>query len=207
MNPATPRLRPPHAGWIEVIAGGMFSGKSEELIRRLRRARIARQSVQTFKPAIDRRYDDAEIVSHDENRIDSTPVGDVAELRRALDPETQVVGIDEAQFLGAELVPLCVELAREGKRVIVAGLDMDFRGAPFDPVPQLMAVAEEVTKAHAVCVGCGAPASHSQRIVAATGRVLVGAAEAYEPRCRDCFEPPSETEEHLVENGESGGRA
>ena len=194
MNPATPRLRPPHAGWIEVIAGGMFSGKSEELIRRLRRARIARQSVQTFKPAIDQRYADAEIVSHDENRIDSTPVGDVAELRRALDPETQVVGIDEAQFLGPQLVPLCVELARQGKRVIVAGLDMDFRGEPFDPVPQLMAVAEEVTKAHAVCVVCGAPASHSQRIVAATGRVLVGASEAYEPRCRDCFDSPSELE-------------
>lgn len=191
MSAAHPRLRAPHAGWIEVIAGGMFSGKSEELIRRLRRAAIARQAVQAFKPAIDDRYDAAAIVSHDERRVASTPVPDVAALRRALAPETQVIGIDEAQFLGPELVPLCVELARRGKRVIVAGLDMDYRGEPFEPIPQLMAVAEEVTKTHAVCLVCGAPASHSQRIAGGAGRVLVGAAEAYEPRCRDCFEPPT----------------
>ncbi len=190
MNSATPRLRPAHAGWIEVIAGGMFSGKSEELIRRLRRARIARQTVQAFKPSIDDRFDIAEIVSHDENRIDSTPVADIAGLRKALREDTQVIGIDEAQFLGLELVSLCVELASRGKRVIVAGLDMDYRGAPFDPVPQLMAVAEEVSRTHAVCLVCGAPASHSQRIVDVESRVLVGAAEAYEPRCRDCFEAP-----------------
>ncbi|MBM4118309.1 thymidine kinase [bacterium] len=191
MSPAHPRLRSLHAGWIEVIAGGMFSGKSEELIRRLRRAAIARQSVQAFKPSLDDRYDAAAIVSHDERRVASTPVADVAALRRALAPDTQVVGIDEAQFLGPELVPLCVELARRGKRVIVAGLDMDYCGEPFEPIPQLMAVAEEVTKTHAVCLVCGAPASHSQRIAAGSGRVLVGAAEAYEPRCRDCFEPPA----------------
>ncbi len=192
MNPATPRLRPPHAGWIEVIAGGMFSGKSEELIRRLRRARIAKQIVQVFKPSLDVRYANSEIVSHDATRFESTPVADVDELRQALQAETQVIGIDEAQFLGPAIVSLCVELAQAGKRVIVAGLDMDYRGEPFEPVPQLMAVAEEVTKAHAVCVVCGAPASHSQRIVEDAARVLVGAAEAYEPRCRDCFEAPKD---------------
>lgn len=206
MNPATPRLRPPHAGWIEVIAGGMFSGKSEELIRRLRRARIARQRVQVFKPSLDTRYAKAEIVSHDSNRFESIPVKGVDELRAALKDDTQVVGIDEAQFLGAAIVPLCVELARAGKRVIAAGLDMDYRGRPFEPVPQLMAVAEEVTKAHAVCLVCGAPASHSQRIVASEDRVLVGASEAYEPRCRDCFEPPVEEGDATAElSGEERG--
>ncbi len=205
MNPATPRLRPPHAGWIEVIAGGMFSGKSEELIRRLRRARIARQRVQVFKPSLDTRYADEEIVSHDETRFDSTPVADVDELRRLLHEDTQVVGIDEAQFLGAAIVPLCVELAQAGMRVIAAGLDMDYRGQPFEPVPQLMAVAEEVTKAHAVCVVCGAPASHSQRIVAGADRVLVGASEAYEPRCRDCFEVPVEERETLADPDKGEG--
>jgi len=190
MSAAHPRMRALHAGWIEVIAGGMFSGKSEELIRRLRRAAIARQAVQAFKPAIDDRYEPDAIVSHDERRVPSTPVADVAALRRALAPTTQVVGIDEAQFLGPELVPLAVELAKQGKRVIIAGLDMDYRGEPFEPIPQLMAVAEEVTKTHAVCLVCGAPASHSQRIAGGNGRVLVGAGEAYEPRCRDCFEQP-----------------
>jgi thymidine kinase len=190
MNPGTPRLHPERTGWIEVIAGGMFSGKSEELIRRLRRARIARQHVQAFKPALDDRFDDTDIVTHDDNRIRSTPVADVGDLRRAIAADTQVVGIDEAQFLGPELVPLCVELADRGCRVIVAGLDMDFRGEPFDPVPQLMAVAEEVTKAHAVCLVCGAPAAYSQRVVAGDARVMLGASESYEPRCRQHFEAP-----------------
>jgi len=190
MSPATPRLRPAHVGWIEVIAGGMFSGKSEELIRRLRRARIARQEVQAFKPRLDQRYSPADIVSHDENRIESTPVADAAEIRARLRRETQVLGIDEAQFLGPEIVPLCVELARGGLRVIVAGLDMDYRGEPFEPMPQLMAVAEEVTKIQAICLVCGAPASHSQRIVPGKERVMVGAGEIYEPRCRAHFEPP-----------------
>ncbi len=194
MNPATPRLRPAQAGWIEVIAGGMFSGKSEELIRRLRRARIAKQEVQAFKPRLDDRFSEGDIVSHDENRIDSCAVSDAAELRGRLATDTQVIGIDEAQFLGAGLVGLCVELAAAGKRVIVAGLDMDYRGEPFEPVPQLMAVAEEVTKTHAVCLVCGAPATHSQRIVAGSERVMVGASETYEPRCREHFEPPSPAE-------------
>jgi thymidine kinase len=190
MNPANPRLRPAGGGWIEVIVGGMFSGKSEELIRRLRRVRIARQSVEVFKPSIDRRFSDSDIVSHDENRIESRSVPDVASIREILSPETQVIGIDEAQFLGPGIVQLCIDLANNGKRVIVAGLDMDYRGDPFEPMPQLMAVAEEVTKTHAVCVVCGAPASHSQRIVAGEQRVMVGAAEIYEPRCRMHFEFP-----------------
>jgi thymidine kinase len=190
MSPVTPRLRPPQSGWIEVITGGMFSGKSEELIRRLRRAKIAKQNVQAFKPAIDDRFSANEIVSHDANRIQSIPIADVEELRAKLAPDCQVLGIDEAQFLGKEVISLCVEMASEGRRVIVAGLDMDFRGEPFEPVPQLMAVAEEVTKTHAVCVACGAPASHSQRIVAGGDLVMVGAAQVYEPRCRQHFEPP-----------------
>ena len=191
MSPVTPRLRSQHSGWIEVIAGGMFSGKSEELIRRLRRAKIARQNVQAFKPALDDRYSASEIVSHDANRIESIAVVDVAEMRARLSPECQVLGIDEAQFLGGEIVSFCVEMAGEGRRVIVAGLDMDFRGEPFGPVPQLMAVSEEVTKTHAVCVVCGAPASHSQRIVAGGELVMVGAALIYEPRCREHFAAPA----------------
>jgi len=207
MNPATPRLRATDAGWIEVIAGGMFSGKSEELIRRLRRARIARQKVQAFHPALDRRYSESEIVSHDARRIPSTAVADVEDLRRALDPDTLVVGIDEVQFLGPGLVAFCVELAAAGRRVIVAGLDMDYRGEPFEPVPQLMAVAEEVTKAHAVCVVCGAPASYSQRIVAGDERVMVGAAETYEPRCRAHFERPAPRGEEASRATGAGGEA
>jgi len=185
-------MRAAHSGWIEVIAGGMFSGKSEELIRRLRRARIARQSVQAFKPRLDDRFGEDDIVSHDENRIDCTPVADAEEIRQLLEAETQVLGLDEAQFLGPGIVSLCVELARRGLRVIVAGLDMDYRGEPFEPMPQLMAVAEEVTKIQAVCLVCGAPASHSQRMVPGDARVMVGAGESYEPRCREHFEPPPE---------------
>jgi thymidine kinase len=175
-------------GWVEVIVGSMFSGKTEELIRRLKRARIARQRVEIFKPALDTRFAEDSVVSHDEQTIPSTPVG-TAEQILLLAGDADVVGIDEAQFFGSELVPVCERLARDGKRVIVAGLDQDYRGRPFDPVPALMAVAEHVTKLHAVCVRCGAPANHSQRIVAGDGRVLLGAAEAYEPRCRRHFVP------------------
>jgi len=191
MNPATPRMRPAQSGWIEVITGGMFSGKSEELIRRLRRARIARQQVQAFKPALDDRYSSDEIVSHDQNRVESRPVASMKELRAALDEDTQVIGIDEAQFLGEGLVDFCREMADRGRRVIVAGLDMDFRGEPFEPIPQLLSVAEEITKTHAVCLVCGAPALYSQRIVEGSERVMVGAEHVYEPRCREHFEPPS----------------
>ena len=175
-------------GWIEVICGSMFSGKTEELIRRLRRARIARQQTQVFKPTLDERYSNDEVVSHNENSVTTTPVDTPAEIRRLVS-DADVVGIDEAQFFDEDLVPVCQVLADEGHRVIVVGLDTDYRAEPFDPMPQLMAVAEHVTKLHAVCVVCGAPANHSQRIVPGEDRVLVGATEAYEPRCRQCFEP------------------
>lgn len=178
-------------GWIEVICGSMFSGKTEELIRRLRRARIAQQHVEAFKPALDTRYSEDEMVSHDENAVATTPVHAASQILLLAD-EADVVGIDEAQFFDAALIDVCQELARTGTRVIVAGLDQDFRGAPFEPIPQLMAIAEYVTKLHAICVACGAPANHSQRIVAEGERVLVGAKEAYEPRCRRCFEPPTD---------------
>ena len=175
-------------GWIEVVCGSMFSGKTEELIRRLRRARIARQRVEIFKPALDARYSASDVVSHDENALTSTPVESAHQII-LLSGSADVVGIDEAQFFGAELVPVCQQLARDGKRIIVAGLDQDYRGEPFDPIPQLMAVAEFVTKLHAICVVCGNPANHSQRILDSTARVVVGASEAYEPRCRRCFSP------------------
>lgn len=175
-------------GWIEVVCGSMFSGKTEELIRRLKRARIARLRVEIFKPAIDVRYSESEVVSHDENAILSTPV-DSAHQIILLSGQAQVIGIDEAQFFGLELVEVCRSLAESGKRVIVAGLDQDYLGQPFEPIPQLMAIAEYVTKLHAICVVCGSPANHSQRIVTATDRVVVGASESYEPRCRRCFDP------------------
>ncbi|WP_022834646.1 thymidine kinase [Salisaeta longa] len=178
------------AGWIEVICGSMFSGKTEELIRRLRRARFARQQICAFKPAMDTRYSDEAAVSHDENAIAAVSVASAAEIPDRVDG-ADVVGIDEAQFFDDALLAVCQTLAEDGARVIVAGLDMDYRGQPFEPVPQLMAVAEHVTKLHAVCMQCGAPANHSQRLVTDGERVLLGATEAYEPRCRGCFSPPS----------------
>lgn len=189
MEPFIVRQENP-SGWIEVVCGSMFSGKTEELIRRLRRARFARQRVEIFKPALDQRYSDEAVVSHDENAIPSTPV-DTADQILLLVGEASVIGIDEAQFFGLELVAVCQHLADAGKRVIVAGLDQDYRGQPFEPMPQLMAVAEHVTKLHAICVVCGAPANHSQRLAANKQRVLVGAEDAYEPRCRRCFERPA----------------
>jgi len=173
-------------GWIEVICGSMFSGKTEELIRRLNRARIARQRVEIFKPAMDTRFSETEVISHDENAIPSTPVH-AAQQILLLESSADVIAIDEAQFFNTELVDVCNRLARAGKRVIVAGLDQDYLGQPFEPMPQLMAVAEYVTKLHAICVVCGAPANHSQRIVMDESRVLLGAKDAYEPRCRHCF--------------------
>lgn len=178
------------SGWIEVVCGSMFSGKTEELIRRLKRARIAQQHVEAFKPALDDRYSEDEVVSHDENAFATVPVHTASQILLMVDG-ADVVGIDEAQFFGDELIEICQELANMGTRVIVAGLDQDYRGCPFEPLPQLMAVAEYVTKLHAICVVCGSPANHSQRIVDSEGRVLVGAQEAYEPRCRRCFEPES----------------
>lgn len=181
---------PEETGWIEVICGSMFSGKSEELIRRLRRAQIARQKVQVFKPVVDDRYSQEHIVSHNHQKIPSESVTAAKEILARTDPDTQVVGIDEAQFLGMELVDICERLANEGKRVIVAGLDQDFRGRPFEPIPQLLAVAEDITKTMAVCMVCGRPANRSQRLVDSEERVMVGAEGAYEPRCRRCFQPP-----------------
>lgn len=177
-----------NAGWIEVVCGSMFSGKTEELIRRLRRARIARQKTIAFKPALDTRYSEDEVVSHDETALPTVPVESAAAMIRQA-READVVGIDEAQFFGNDLIGACQTLAADGIRVVVAGLDQDYKGQPFEPIPQLMAIAEHVTKLHAICVQCGAPANHSQRIVPGEGRVLLGATEAYEPRCRDCFQP------------------
>jgi thymidine kinase len=181
--------RGPQQGWIEVITGSMFSGKSEELIRRLRRAQIARQRVQIFKPRIDDRFGDRHITSHSEMRIASESVSTSAELLSHVRPDTEVVGIDEGQFYDADLPSVCSELARQGKRVIVAGLDQDYLGKPFEPMPHLLAIAEYITKTLAICMVCGGPANHTQRLVASAERVLVGAQGTYEARCRHCFDP------------------
>jgi len=179
----------PKPGWIEVITGSMFSGKSEELIRRLRRAQIARQRVQIFKPAIDNRYSNDEIVSHSEMKIPSVNVATSADLLARVLRDTEVVGIDEGQFFDAELPAVCTLLANQGQRVIVAGLDQDYLGKPFEPMPQLLAIAEYITKTLAICMVCGGPANHTQRLVASKERVLVGASGTYEARCRHCFDP------------------
>lgn len=176
-------------GWIEVVVGPMFSGKSEELIRRLRRAEIARQRVQIFKPVIDQRYTRNGIVSHSGLEISSELVKQGDEILAKVAPRTEVVGIDEAQFLGESMVEACVKLADLGKRVIVAGLDTDFLGRPFEPMPRLLAVAEEITKLLAICMHCGNPAVHTQRLVASEDLIVVGAGGMYEARCRRCFEP------------------
>jgi thymidine kinase len=182
-------VRQPGHGWIEVIVGSMFSGKSEELIRRLRRAQIARQKVQIFKPAIDVRYADDHIVSHSEMRIPSCPVASSRVMLERVERDTEVIGIDEGQFFDLELPMICTTLADQGKRVIVAGLDQDYLGKPFEPMPQLLAIAEYITKTHAICMVCGNPANHTQRLVPSGDRVLVGAQGLYEARCRACFDP------------------
>jgi thymidine kinase len=174
------------AGWIEVICGSMFSGKTEELIRRMKRAKIARQRVEIFKPAVDVRYDEEKVVSHDRNAIQSTPVTTAANIL-LLANDVDVVGIDEAQFFDLELPVVCNELAQRGIRVIVAGLDMDFKGNPFGPMPQLMATAEYVTKVHAICMRCGKLAHFSHRTVSNDKLVMLGETESYEPLCRSCF--------------------
>ena len=174
-------------GRIEVICGSMFSGKTEELIRRLKRAKFAKQRVEIFKPSIDTRYSEEDVVSHDQNAIRSTPIdssGNILLLASNID----VVGIDEAQFLDEGLTEVCNRLANNGVRVIIAGLDMDFKGVPFGPIPALCAIADEVTKVHAICVKCGALANISHRLVANEHRVLLGEQEEYEPLCRDCYQ-------------------
>ncbi len=180
---------PRNTGWIEVICGPMFSGKTEELIRRLRRAQIARQRVAIFKAILDTRYDADQLVSHSQQTIPSISVKSAWEILNHA-KHADVFGVDEAQFLGVELIEVSAQLANDGKRMIIAGLDTDYRGLPFEPVPQLLAIAEYITKTLAICVQCGNPAKFTQRIVESADLILVGAADAYEPRCRRCFRPP-----------------
>jgi thymidine kinase len=193
----------PNSGWIEAICGPMFSGKSEELIRRLRRAMIARTHVQVFKPAIDTRYSECEIVTHADARMRSEAVNSSREILARLDSRTQVVGIDEANFFGTELVEIANQLAGAGTQVIVAGLDTDFMGRPFPPMPDLLAIAESITKVLAICMRCGNPAKHTQRLIESEELILVGAAGSYEARCRQCFEPGVPRQEKL--NFDSAG--
>lgn len=176
-------------GWIEVICGPMFSGKSEELIRRLRRAHIARKRVQVFKPEIDTRYSDDHIVSHGDLRMKSQVVSNAAQVLDLMDWRTEVVGVDEANFMGEALVDVSARLADSGKQVIIAGLDTDFMGRPFPPIPDLLALAESITKTLAICMRCGNPAKHTQRLAGTEDLIVVGAGGLYEARCRRCFEP------------------
>lgn len=190
-------------GWIEVICGPMFSGKSEELIRRLRRARIARKRVQVFKPVLDDRYSEYEIVSHSDSRIPAEVVADAKEILLKLDWRTEVVAIDEANFMGLELVEIAQQLADSGKKVLIAGLDTDYLGRPFPPMPDLLAVAESITKTLAICMRCGNPAKHTQRLSGSEDLIMVGAGGLYEARCRRCFEagiPKQETFDFMNPN-------
>ncbi len=197
---------PQGTGWIEVVCGGMFSGKTEELIRRLRRAQIARQNVAIFKPVIDDRYSVDRIMTHDGQGIPSIPVHHPRQVLEKA-KEAQVLGIDEVQFFDRSIVAVCQQLANDGKRVIVAGLDTDFRGHPFGPVPELLAVAEYITKTHAVCLSCGNPACRSQRVVPEGDTILVAGSDAYEPRCRRCFDPPEESSGELFPAAEKSSPA
>lgn len=185
-----PNVNKSKTGWIEVVCGSMFSGKTEELIRRLKRAKIANLKVEIFKPQIDTRYHETEVVSHDSNSIMSTPVSSSQNIL-LLSSDVEVVGIDEAQFFDDGLPDVCEQLANRGIRVIIAGLDMDFLGRPFGPIPALLAKAEYITKVHAICVRCGTLANHSYRLVESDTKVLLGEKESYEPRCRECFEKGS----------------
>ena len=182
-----PHFKGQRSGWIEVICGSMFSGKTEELIRRLKRARIANQEVVVFKPALDTRYGQNKVVSHDENALVARPVAD-SEAILDVDDGVNVVGVDEAQFFDEHLPDRCQELALSGKRVIVAGLDMDYRGQPFGPMPNLLAVAEYITKVHAICQHCGNLATHSYRLTNEDDQVILGEKDSYEPRCRTCYQ-------------------
>lgn len=182
-----PSFRGQRSGWIEVICGSMFSGKTEELIRRLKRARIANQKVQIFKPSQDTRYDVMNVVSHDENVIDSLPIKNSIDIFEFAE-DVNVIGIDEAQFFDDRLPDVCQKLAMKGARVIIAGLDMDFKGRPFGPMPNLLAVAEYITKVHAICPHCGNLATHSYRLGSEQDTVVLGEKDKYEPRCRVCYE-------------------
>ena len=184
-------------GWIEVVCGPMFSGKSEELIRRLRRAMIARKRVEVFKPTIDDRYSVNEIVSHADVRLKSEVVASATEILERVDPRVQVVGIDEANFMGPALVDVAQRLADGGKQVIIAGLDTDYLGRPFPPMPELLALAESITKTLAICMRCGNPAKHTQRLRGSDALIEVGASDSYEARCRRCFEPGIPKQEEM----------
>ena len=186
-----PHSMPKETGWIEVIAGCMFSGKTEELIRRLRRAKIAKQNVMIFKPKIDTRFSNSDIVSHSEQSLPSILIDDINEIYKHAG-DADVIGIDEAQFFSFDIVNICNKLANEGKRVIIAGLDQDYRGIPFEPMPQLLAIAEYITKTLAICMVCGNPADKTQRKTSSSERVVVGAADIYEARCRKCHYIPEE---------------
>jgi len=191
MIDSTPHLMPKDTGWIEVITGCMFSGKTEELIRRLRRAQIAKQHVKIFKPKIDTRFADDSIVSHSEQSLPSIQIKDINEVTESSD-DAQVIGIDEAQFFSEDIINVCTGLADKGKRIIVAGLDQDYRGIPFEPIPHLLAIAEYITKSLAICVECGNPADKTQRKTTSSERVIVGASDIYEARCRKCHYIPNE---------------
>ena len=191
MIDSAPHLMPKDTGWIEVITGCMFSGKTEELIRRLRRAQIAKQQIKIFKPKIDKRFADDSIVSHSEQSLPSIQIKDINDVIDLSD-DAQVIGIDEAQFFSEDIINVCTELADKGKRVIVAGLDQDYRGIPFEPIPLLLAIAEYITKSLAICVECGNPADKTQRKTTSSERVIVGASDIYEARCRKCHYIPEE---------------
>ena len=193
--------RVPRGGWLEVICGSMFSGKTEELIRRVRRTRIARQSVQVFKPALDNRYANREVTSHNGMQVEAIAVEGIAQVRELIQSDTAVIALDEVQFFSDDVIDLCEELADQGKRVIVAGLDLDFRGEPFGPMPRLMARAERVDKLHAICVQCGDRGSRTQRLINGQPAgyhdpvIMVGASEVYEARCRRCHKVGASTDE------------
>ncbi len=187
-----PHSMPKETGWIEIIAGCMFSGKTEELIRRLRRATIAKQRVKIFKPKIDNRYSSSDIVSHSEQSLPSILIEDINDVLKYSN-ESNVIGIDEAQFFNNDIIKVCNKLANDGKRVIVAGLDQDYQGIPFEPMPQLLAIAEYITKTLAICVNCGNPADKTQRKIISPERVVVGASDIYEARCRKCHYIPEES--------------
>jgi thymidine kinase len=191
MIDSAPHLMPKDTGWIEVITGCMFSGKTEELIRRLRRAQIAKQQVKIFKPKIDTRFANDSIVSHSEQSLPSIQIKDINDAIELSD-DAQVIGIDEAQFFSEDIINVCTGLADKGKRVIVAGLDQDYRGIPFEPIPHLLAIAEYITKSLAICVECGNPADKTQRKTTSSERVIVGASDIYEARCRKCHYIPEE---------------
>jgi len=183
------------SGSVEVICGSMFSGKTEELIRRLRRAQFANQKIHVYKPCIDVRYSEDKVVSHDAHNIESTPINKPELMLECLNDGTEVVGVDEAQFFDASIVDVVTALANHGIRVVIAGLDMDFLGKPFGPMPTLMAIAEDVLKVHAICVKCGSPAAHSHRLSKKDDLVLLGEKDVYEPLCRHCFNAARATEE------------